>query len=261
MGTQYTIGSMSHAWDVGNYRQNYSFVWQSGRELLGLLDPRPGERILDVGCGIGQLTSEIAQAGAEVLGIDLSPAMIAEARATFPVLPFEIQDVRALPFREEFDAVFSNAVLHWVQPAEEAARSIAAALKPGGRFVAEMGGRGNIANVIRAADRAFEALGMGTAPPHPWFYPSVAEYTSILDQAGLETTFAVLFDRPTPLENGAEGLARWYEMFGHHWLDPIVASRRAEFFRLAAEIAAPGLLSEGQWRADYRRLRIAARKP
>lgn len=252
---------MGDAWNAGLYQQSYGFVWQYGRDVVSLLEPRAGERILDVGCGTGQLTAEIARAGAEVVGIDRSPAMIAEAQSNFPELQFAVHDVCALPFDEEFDAVFSNAALHWVQRAEEAAGSMAGALKRGGRLVAELGARGNIAQIQRAADRAWETLGAGPVPAHPWYYPSLAGYASLLERQGLEVVFATVFDRPTPLEGGSAGLARWYEMFGAHWLAALDEGRRAEFVRLACEFAAPFLMADGQWRADYRRLRIAARKP
>ena len=132
------------AWNAEQYQAGYSFVWQYGRDLLGLLAPQPGERILDAGCGTGQLTAEIAASGAEVTGIDSSAAMIEQARRNAPTVRFEVGDIRHLPYRAEFDAVFSNAVLHWVPEADEAAESFARALKPGGRVVIEMGGRGNV---------------------------------------------------------------------------------------------------------------------
>src|SRR5438105_939537 len=123
---------MASAWNPSLYESSHSFVWEYGRDLLGLLDPKPGERILDIGCGTGRLTTEIAAAGAQAVGIDSSAAMIEQASANFAGLRFEVQDVCALSFREEFDAVFSNAALHWVLRAEDAVRAMAAALKPGG---------------------------------------------------------------------------------------------------------------------------------
>jgi trans-aconitate methyltransferase len=251
---------MAQQWNADLYQQSHSFVWESGSDLLGLLAPKAGERILDVGCGTGQLTAEIARSGAETIGIDSSAAMIAQARSNFPSLRFEVQDVRALAYEGEFDAVFSNAVLHWVQPADAAAAAIARALKPGGRFVAEFGGRGNVAEIVRAAEAAWPSVAGGTALAHPWYYPGIAEYASVLEQSGLEVTFAVLFDRPTPLEGGSAGLSRWYEMFGAHWIAPLGPDRRAAFFAAAERIAAPKLQRDGSWNADYRRLRIVARK-
>jgi trans-aconitate methyltransferase len=252
---------MSEQWNANVYQQSYSFVWQYGKDLLGMLDPQPGERILDVGCGTGQLTAEIAQTGAEVLGIDASEAMVAQARGNFPELRFEQRDVRDLPFQAEFDGVFSNAVLHWVQPPERAAACMSRALKPGGRLVVEMGGRGNIAEIVRAAEAAWNSIGEGPPPGLPWYYPATGEYASLLESNGLEVTVAMLFDRPTPLEAGSEGLARWYEMFGGHWLNRLSTEKRTAFLAEAGRQAAPRLLQDGTWMADYRRLRVMARKP
>lgn len=251
---------MSQSWNADRYQSKCSFVWELGRDLLALLDPRPGERILDAGCGTGQLTGEISRAGAEVTGIDNSPAMIAQARSNFSGIRFEVQDLRALPFEAEFDAVFSNAVLHWVTRADEAAASIARALKPGGRFVAEMGGHGNIRALMDASDRALEALGVREPERfHPWFYPSVGEYSSLLWRHGFEMTFATLFDRPTPLEGGEDAIPEWLRMFGSRLAEPLATEQLPEYYRLARDFAAPALRRENGWFADYRRLRIAAR--
>jgi len=252
--------AVTQQWNAGLYQQSYGFVWEFGKELLGMLAPRAGESILDVGCGTGQLTAEIARAGAAVVGIDRSPAMIEEARKNFPEVRFHVEDVRALPYDGEFDAVFSNAVLHWVQPAEAAVAAMARALKPGGRLVAELGGRGNVAETIRAAEEAWKSVADGPPPSHPWYYPGVGDYASLLERHGMEVTFALLFDRPTPLEGGAQGLERWYEMFGSHWTAALAPEKRVAFLRAAEEIASVKLLRDGGWTADYRRLRVTARK-
>lgn len=251
---------MAHQWNADLYQQSHSFVWQYGRDLIALLAPQPGERILDVGCGTGQLTVEVARSGAEVVGIDSSAAMIEQAHANFPELTFRVEDVRALTFDGEFDAVFSNAALHWVQPPDAAAAAMARALKPGGRLVAEFGGHGNIAEIMRAAKSAWKSVGAGSPPPHPWYYPSIGEYATQLEGVGLEVTFAILFDRPTPLDGGPAGLARWFEMFGAHWTAPLEPARRAAFVEATERAAGPKLLRDALWSADYRRLRVVARK-
>ena len=252
---------VSHAWDASVYQANYSFVFDYGRDVLGLLNPQAGERILDVGCGTGQLTAEIARAGATVTGVDLSPEMIAEARRNFPGTRFAVHDVCDLPFEGEFDAVFSNAALHWVTRAEEAVISIAGAVRPGGRFVAEMGGRGNIRALLDASDRALRELGVDRPERfHPWYYPGIGEYASLLERHSLEVTFATLFDRPTPLEGGDEALPNWFRMFGARLTEALAPERMAEYHTLVREFARPELLKPEGWVADYRRLRIAAHK-
>jgi len=245
-------------WNPDLYQSSHSFVWEYGRDLIGLLEPEPGERILDVGCGTGQLTAEIARAGAEVTGIDNSPAMIAQARNNFPILRFEVHDICSLPDREEFDAVFSNAALHWVARADDAAAAMARALKPGGRLVVEFGGRGNTRALLDALRQALKAR-HGVEPEHvnPWYFPSIGEYAALLERHRLEVTFATLFDRRTPLEGGSQGLANWFAMFGAPLAEEL---RQPEFVRQVEQFAAASLLRDGVWSVDYRRLRMVAHK-
>ena len=246
------------AWNPELYQSSHAFVYQHGRGLVELLAPQAGEQILDAGCGTGQLTNEIAQAGAEVLGIDNSAAMIEQARKNYPALEFRQADVRELPFRNQFDAVFSNAVLHWVKEADRAAAAIAAALKPGGRFVAEFGGHGNTRAFLQSIWSAMEA--MGCERMLPWFYPTVGEYASVLERHGFEVRFATLFDRPIALEGGAAGLARWIDMFGGPFVKAAGEERKAELIRRTEEQARPKLDEDGGWKMDYRRLRVLAVK-
>ncbi len=245
-------------WDTGLYDDQHAFVWKYGASLIDLLAPIAGERVLDLGCGTGHLTARIAEAGAEVVGIDSSPEMIAEARRLYPGLRFEVADARDFAFDEPFDAVFSNAVLHWIKPPEDAIGCVRRALRPRGRFVAEFGGRGNVAGIVAALDAASRAVGLG-AWEHPWYYPSIGEYAPLLERAGLEVTQAVLFDRPTSLE-GEEGLRRWAEMFARDLVARVPAAGRERFFRRAEDAARPALHRDGTWFADYRRLRVSARK-
>jgi len=252
---------VSQVWNVGLYEAKHSFVWQLGRELLQVLNAQPGERILDVGCGTGKLTSEIASAGADVVGIDYSPTMIAEARRNYPILHFETHDACQMPYSGEFDAVFSNAALHWIQPAQEAAAAMSRALVRGGRLVAELGGHGNVRILVDSAYRALEQLGIPDPERfNPWYFPTVGEYATLLERHGLEVTLGAMFDRETPLEGGGEGLKDWFNMFGSRLTEGLPPSRQGEFLRLVERFAAPHLLRQDQWVADYRRLRIVARK-
>jgi trans-aconitate 2-methyltransferase len=244
-------------WDTGLYDDKHSFVWKYGASLIDLLQSRAGERVLDLGCGTGHLAARIAEAGVEVVGIDSSPEMIAEARRLFPGLSFEVADARDFAFDEPFDAVLSNAVLHWVKPPEQAIACIKRALRPGGRFVAEFGGRGNVAAIVSSLDAASREIGLG-AWEHPWYYPSIGEYAPLLERAGLEVASAMLFDRPTPL-GGDHGLRNWVEMFARDLVARVPGDDRERFFGHLEQAARPRLHRDGAWFADYRRLRVVAR--
>jgi len=234
------------AWDAVRYQSRHSYVFAYGEELLGLLDPQPGERILDLGCGSGQLTAKIAESGAAVVGLDRSEEMIVGARRNFPSLKFEIGDAANFNVDMAFDAVFSNAALHWVKDADGAAASIARALRSGGRFVLEMGGKGNTQAVMEAVREVAGPV------ETPWYYPSVGEYASLLERHGFEIAFATLFDRPTRVE-GEDGLEDWLAMFAGSMLASAEA-RREVANRLRAK-----MFQDGGWVIDYRRLRVIAK--
>jgi len=251
----------SQKWNATLYDEKHRFVWEKAKGLLDLLAPRSGERILDLGCGTGQLTSEIAATGAHVVGVDRSEEMIERARNKFSALRFEVCDARSLPFHEEFDAVFSNAALHWIPEAEPVVEGVVNALRPGGRFVAELGGKGNVRNVVLALEAALIELGISTAGANPWFYPGIAEYSALLENHGLEVREAALFERPSTLEDAERGLETWITMFCGTFLEQVPAAKRADFLRAAERAARPALWKTGHWELDYRRLRIAARKP
>jgi trans-aconitate 2-methyltransferase len=243
------------AWDPARYQDQHSFVWRFGANLLEMLATQPGERILDIGCGTGQLTAEIASSGAKVTGLDSSVDMLAQARKNHPEITFALGDAASFDFPEPFDAVFSNAALHWVKDAEGAVRSVARALRPGGRFVAEFGGHGNIASVQQAL-RA--VLGPTADDRSPWYYPSIGEYAPILERHNLEVRDASLFDRPTPLVEGEHGMQNWLRMFMPAYLRDFSAERAAEIVNQLVEQLRPALYQNGSWTVDYRRLRISA---
>jgi SAM-dependent methyltransferase len=263
-------------WDADVYDGSHSFVYEYGESLVDLLDPGPGERVLDLGCGTAHLTEQIAATGADAVGLDRSAAMLAGARERAPSLRLVRGDARRLPFDAAFDAVFSNAAVHWVPERDQDAvlASVARALRPGGRFVAELGGRGNVERVVDAVRaecvaRGYvggdgdggdgdEASGATDALDHPWYFPGVAEYATRLDASGFEVRFARLFDRPTRLDGGADGLATWLETFGDELLSPVPAGEREAVVAGVADRLRDDLFRDGSWVADYRRLRVVA---
>jgi len=252
----HTGGDDGNQWEASAYDGAHSFVFEYGSGVMSLLEAEAGERVLDVGCGTGHLTAELAETGASVVGVDSAAAMIETARCTYPQCAFVQADARALPFEGAFDAVFSNAALHWVHEQERALASIAKALRPGGRFVAEMGGAGNVAAIVDAVTD--ELAQRGHEPVEPWYFPSVGEYATLLETHGFEVRYATLFDRPTELEEGADGLANWLEMFGDGLLAPAPPGER-EAVVAAVEDALRGEQFDGDtWTADYRRLRFVA---
>ena len=245
-------------WDANLYDGQHAFVWQQGAALLELLAARPGERILDLGCGTGHLTAQVAAAGAEVVGLDLAPTMIDQARRSYAQLRFVTGDARDFAFDRPFDGVLSNAALHWVRPPEKVIACVARALKPGGRFVAEFGGRGNVRGIALALARAAKAVGVGDWQPG-WYFPGVGEYAALLEAGGLEVTFATLFDRPTPLQ-GENGMRQWVAMFAGGLLEAVPAGAREELLAHVEAELRPTLYHDGAWHADYRRLRVIARR-
>ena len=254
-------GTAELQWNAKLYEQKHSFVWQYGTEVLKILAPQPGELILDLGCGTAQLTAQIAAAGARVIGLDNSPAMIEQARINYPELRFEIADAQDFRFAEPFDAVFSNAVLHWVSAADRVARSLFLALKPGGRFVAEFGGRGCVREIRAAGRAALSAIGLSPEDEmNSWYFPSIAEYSSVLESQGLSVTSAWLFDRPTKLEDGEPGLRQWIRMFCNNFLNRIPQNRQDEFLAKWEDSLRPKLFRDGSWFVDYKRIRLVAVK-
>lgn len=243
-------------WNTSLYENNHAFVWQYGESLLDLLAPQTRERILDLGCGTGQLTDKIASRGASVVGIDNSAEMIARARQNYPTLQFEIADAQSFQFDQPFDAVFSNAVLHWIKQPDAVIGCVRQVLKPGGRFVAEFGGKGNVAAIVTAL---FNVLNQTSPIANPWYFPSIGDYATRLEQQGFDVTVAVLFDRPTPLA-GKAGMANWLQMFADGLLSGVPQEGRSAVIQAVEEQLRPTLYRDGSWFADYRRLRVVAFK-
>ena len=229
-----------------------------GRAVVELLAPKAGERILDLGCGDGVLTETLTAVGAEVIGVDASPEMIAAAKARG--LDARVMDGHALSFDAEFDAVFSNAALHWMLDPPAVAEGVFRALKPGGRFVGEQGGAGNIAKLRGPLREVLTEHSYPVPAEDPQWYASPAEFKAVYEAAGFTNVEAWLIDRPTPLPAGA---AAWYRTFRAGFLDAAgVPEQEIDAVTAAAEVRAAPLLRQpdGRWIADYVRLRFTMRK-
>lgn len=246
-------------WDAALYDQKHAFVFEYGKGLLAVLEPQAGERILDLGCGTGHLAQTIAETGAYVVGIDSSLEMVEQARKAYPEIEFLVADARSFSFPYQFDAVFSNATLHWIPEAERVVERVSAALHPGGRFVAEFGGKGNVASIVSTLQEATVEL-TGVTVEAGWYYPSIGQYAPLLEKHGLAVRSAVLFDRPTKLEEGEKGLRNWIAMFCQGLLHPVPVDVRPRVIERVEAILRPKLFRDGNWFADYRRLRIVAYK-
>jgi trans-aconitate methyltransferase len=249
----------TNQWNAALYDRKHSFVFEYGKDVLALLAPQPGERILDVGCGTGHLTKSIADAGATVVGIDSSADMIEKAQGAYPDVEFHVADARDFSFDEPFDAVFSNAALHWILEPERAVISMSNALKPGGRFVIEMGGKNNVGRILTALEAAMRELA-GREVSARNFFPSIGEYAPLLEKHGLEVEQAWLFDRPTRLDDGEKGVRNWLAMFRGSVFEGISEEMKEAVLSHVETTLRPELFHDGKWTADYRRLRITARK-
>jgi len=243
-------------WDPKDYEKNARFVSQLGSAVLDLLAPKAGERILDLGCGDGVLSARIAETGAEIVGVDSSEAMIQAAVALG--VDAHLADAQALPFESEFDAVFSNAALHWMPDTDAVLAGVFRTLKPGGRFVAEFGGHGNIA-AIRVGELAVCAKYGGDPQTIAGkYYPTPEEYGAKLQAHGFEVDSIQLIPRPTPLPTGMEG---WLDTFGKSFLESFPEESRAAAKQETIELLRPVLCdSQGNWTADYVRLRLASHR-
>ena len=248
-------------WNAELYDNKHAFVSQYGEGVLELLDVKPGERILDLGCGTGDLAKLIWEHGADVLGIDASPDMIAKAKAKYPELDFSVANGTDFHFDELFDAVFTNAVLHWIHDADGVIKSVYNVLKTGGRFVGEFGGKDNNKLMLAAASTVLNKYGYIKGDVIiPWYFPSTAEYASRLEAGGFRVTFTSHFDRPTLLQDGRDGMVRWFDMFGSSLFQKIPAAELTQILNEITDLLQPTNEVDGEWYADYKRLRFVAVK-
>jgi SAM-dependent methyltransferase len=244
-------------WEAERYAAAGAFVPVLGIPVVELLDPQPGERVLDLGCGDGVLTARIAEAGAEVVAVDAAPDLIAAARRRG--LDARFADGQNLRFSNEFDAVFSNAALHWMRDSEAVIAGVRRALKPGGRFVAEMGGHGNVASVVVALTAVLARRGIDIKGYNPWYFHTAEAYRTKLEDAGFAVEHIDIIPRPTVLTTGIEA---WLDAFCEAFLAPVPEADRLRARGETADLLRPVLLAEdGRWIADYVRLRFRAVLP
>lgn len=243
-------------WNVGSYGKHSPFVPMLGLPVLELLNPQPGERILDVGCGDGALSEKFLEAGATVVGVDGSPDMVAAARQRG--IDARLIDALRLPFEAEFDAAFSNAALHWMKRDPDAVlEGVRRSLKPGGRFVGEFGGHGNVAAITVALLAVLSRRGVeAPASRSPWYFPTCNEYRDELERAGFSVESMELFPRPTILPTDMRG---WLETFARPFFNVIPQTDRGGALDEVVDLLRQALCdSEGRWTVDYVRLRFLA---
>jgi trans-aconitate methyltransferase len=249
--------STVQTWDPETYARNARFVSDLGAPVVELLAPRPGERILDLGCGDGVLTKKLADLGCDVVAVDSSAEQIEAAKKLG--LDARVMSGEELPFEGEFDAVFSNAVLHWIKRADPMIASVHRALKPGGRFVAECGGYGCVDKIRTALVEALERRGIDGEARVPWYFPTPGDYATRLERAGFRVDSIALIPRPTPLPGD---VIAWLETFAQSFLQGLTGEARTEYLQDVRAALEPQLRDgNGVWIADYVRLRFAATKP
>ncbi len=247
-------------WDAKLYDNKHDFVSKFGEGILSYLQAKPGESILDLGCGTGDLTEEIFQTGAKVIGVDNSTEMIRSAKIKFPAIDFRQADARIMQFDERFDAIFSNAVLHWIKEKEMVIRQMHLLLKENGRIVLEFGGKGNIQQMQEVFRNVLKKRGfIKESNLDFWYFPSIAEYATELEKQHFRVIHAEHFDRNTPLK-GDQGMHDWFMMFGVNFLANIPLNDIDGILEETASILRPTHYRDGIWNADYKRIRIIAIK-
>ena len=248
-------------WNVELYNEKHGFVYKYGEDLIKLLHPKEGDLILDLGCGTGQLTDEISKSGASVIGIDASEKMIEAAREKFNKIDFYVKKATDFQFEEPFDAIFSNAALHWVMESEKAVECMYNNLKEHGRLVLEFGGKGNVRIILDAVERILMESGYPEkAKIKNWYFPSISEYTALLEDKGFEVELAQLYERPTELSDSENGIKEWLLMFGTVFFKDINIDERDQIIDKIQENVRDKCFINGKWFADYKRIRILAEK-
>lgn len=251
----------STKWNPELYNNKHSFVYNYGEDLINLLNPKKEERILDLGCGSGQLTFKISELVDEVIGIDKSPEMIADAKSKFKNIEFMVADASNFTFNKKFDIIFSNAVLHWVTNYKEAIKCMHENLNNNGKIVLEFGGKGNVQKIVNQLRNSLAKRGyLKQSKLQLWYFPSIAEYTTELESAGFRVLMAQHLDRPTELAKKNTGIKDWISMFGNSFLKNVTTKHLEEIKNEVQEKIKSACFINGKWFADYKRIRIIAVK-
>ncbi|MFX3633369.1 MAG: trans-aconitate 2-methyltransferase [Candidatus Pristimantibacillus sp.] len=249
-------------WKPESYDNHLGYVSRLGQGILEWLNPQPNEFILDLGCGTGDLAFEIAQAGAKVIGLDYSESMITAAREKYPDIEFQLGNGEIFTTSQRMDAVFSNAALHWMKNPTKVIQSVWNSLNNGGRFVAEFGGKGNVDSIVKAIYEVMPRYGIDASERNPWYFPTIGEYSHLLEKQGFHVTLAEHFARPTELPDGEQGIMHWLFQFADSFISPLSDSDRNAALQEITQIV-KHKLQDGDTiiKADYSRIRMIALKP
>ena len=248
-------------WNATLYDDKHKFVSNFGENLVSFLNPQKGERILDVGCGTGDLAHDISKSGATVTGIDAAQSMIEAAKEKYPDIHFSVQDGEQFSFDPQFHAVFSNAAIHWMKDQQKVVQNCYDVLLPGGRFVAELGGANNIQSIVDAIKEASDRLSIPyDATLFPWVFPTKEEMAEHLINAGFNVITIEHYERPTPLV-GEDGIRNWLEMFSNNMFKNLTNDEKEAIYSECERILRPQLYKENGWVADYWRTSFHCQKP
>jgi len=248
------------SWKPRLYEKKQDYQFKYGEYLIDtLLKPTKGETILDLGCGTGQLTKYIADKGCEAVGCDISEAMVKQSKENYPNLLFEIKDAKNFVFEKKFDAIFSNAVLQWVKEADKAVYSISNNLKKDGRFVAQFGEKTGLKNIFSAANESHYEI-FGKPRKHIYYFPTIGEYSSLLEKFRLEVISATTVDHMTALKDGKEGLKIWLQTFFHGIFPETDEETLGKLIPVMENKLKNALFFDDCWHIDYKRLQIKAIK-
>jgi trans-aconitate methyltransferase len=245
-------------WNSNLYDNKHSFVAEYGKVMIDFVNVKKGQKILDLGCGTGVLTNELAKNGATVIGTDLSKDMIDKAKLNYPNLTFQVEDATNLSFRNDFDTVFSNAVFHWIPNQKKLLHSVYRSLKDNGSLICEFGAKNNISKIQTSFEKVLRQKGYSYYSP--FFFPSKEEYSVLLNQAGFEVKYVIEYDRPTPLADGENGLRNWISQFFASDLLKFSDDAKEQILLETENICKNSIWENDKWVADYRRIQVIAVK-